>query len=380
MKRAIIATSVALLASLTLATPAQAAPPPAVPVLSTTCDGYLFANTVGSAADSAGRLHGFAGYRSSSCGNRIYYFEGAGSSWTTRSTSLAGTVVDVAQDSTGTYLLYVMEEIGTPELAVAKRGLDGRITRLAVVAPVGGTARGDRGSIVARNGKWFAVWAQAGGTTTDNDLYQFGTLYGTPGASAPVPIGSGNDMSPTLAFAPDGAVILAFTRTLSTGKIVRIARTTTGSTWSWRTAASSLPVNPDFAGLDLAVTSAGTFVTWTESVNQISQVVVADDLTGTWRRQQPPAVYDSANWDASIVASGAKVMAGYSSGDEYPNDTVNVARRTTATGTWSTVPTGGGVPGSIDSKGVAGLSLYGSTATALVISENQLYALGGLTL
>lgn len=381
MKRAVIALSLALVATLATAGPAQAAPPPAVPVLSTGCTGIIYSDAVGSAAGASGKVHGFAGYEYSGCGDRLYYFEGAGSTWTTRATSLFGDVVDVARDSTGTYLLYVINELAeTPELAVAKRAPDGTTTRLAVVAPVNGTAQGVRGSIVARDGRWLAVWSQAGSTSGDNDLYQFGTLYGTPGTTSPVAIGSGNDMAPTLAFAPDGATILAFTRTWSTGKVVRVARTTNGSTWSWRTAGSGLPINLDFASLALAVTSAGTFVTWTESVNQISQVVVADDLTGTWRRQQPPAVYDSANWDGSIVASGTKVMAGYASGDEYPNDTVAFAKRTTATGSWTTVPTGGGVPVDIDSSGVAGLSLYGSTATALVVSGNKLYALSGLAL
>jgi hypothetical protein len=366
----------------TLATPgpARAAAPPAVSVLSTTCDGFVFANAVGAAADARGRLHGFAGYESSSCGKRIYYFEGAGTSWTTRSTSLVGSVVDVAQDTTGTYLLYVINELsGSAELAVARRAPDGTITRLAIVAPVSGTAQGQRGSIVARGGKWLAVWSQGNGTATDNDLYQFGTLYGSPGTSSPVAIGSGNDMAPALTFAPDGAVILAFTRTQSTGKVVRVARTTNGGTWSWRTAGSSLPIDPYFASLDLAVTSAGTFVSWTERVDGISQMVVADDLTGSWRRQRPPAVYDSANWDGSIVASGAKVLAGYSSGDEYPNDTVNFAKRTTATGAWTEVPADP-APGSIDSKGVAGVFLFGSAATALVASGDRLYAINGLTL
>lgn len=380
MRRALIASILLSGSILATASPAQAAPPPAVPVLSTNCTGFVYADAVGAAADTSGRLHGFAGYSSSSCGRRIYYFEGAGNSWTTRATSLFGSVVDVAQDNTGTYLLYVINELSeSPELAVARRAPDGTTTRLAVLAPVNGSAQGQRGSIVARGGKWLAVWSQAGAAAGDNDLFKFGSLYGTAGTTSPVAIGSGNDMAPALAFAPDGAVILAFTRTGSTGKIVRVARTTNGTAWSWRTAGSSLPIDPSFASLDLAVTSAGTFVSWTERADFISRVVVADDLTGSWRRQQPPAVYDSASWDASIVASGAKVLAGYGSGDEYPNDTVNVARRTSAAGAWTTVPADTG-PVSIDSKGVAGMWLHGSTATALVAIGERLYAVNGLTL
>lgn len=380
MKRTVIALT-ALAATLLAGTPAQAAPSPAVKILAA-CDGFLYPDTTGAAAGANGRLHGFAGYRhSSTCGDRIYYFEGAGTSWTSRSTSLSGTVVDVAQDSTGTYLLYVMRELSeTAELAVAKRAPDGTITRLAVVAPVAGSSFDGRGSIIARNGRWLAVWSQANGTAGDQDLYQYGNLYASSGTVRPVAIGSGVDISPALTFAPDGAVVLAFARSQSSGKVIRVARTTDGRTWSWRTAGSSIPLNMDFPRLDVAVTSAGTFVSWTQSTNGISDVVVADDLTGTWRRQRPPAVYDSANWDATIIASGAKVLAGYSSGDEYPTDALLFAKRTTAAGAWTEVPTGTGVPGSIDSRGVVGLSLSGSSVTAVVFSGGELYALTGLTL
>lgn len=378
MKRAIIAAGLTLLAALTGAAPAQAVPPPAVPVLSTTCDGILYPDTVGSAPGANGRLHGFAGYRHGSCGNRLYYFEGAGSAWTTRATSLFGTVIDVAQDSTGTYLLYVIDELsGTPELAVAKRTPTGTTTRLAIVAPATGVAGG---SIIARGGRWLAVWSQRNGTAGDQDLYQYGNLYSSAGTSSPVAVGSGDDRVPTLAFAPDGAVVLAFTRTWSTGRVVRVARTTTGSTWSWRTAGSGLPINTDFPGLDLAVTTSGTFVTWTESTNAISRVVVADDLAGTWRRQQPPVPFDFASWDASLVASGTRVLAGYSNGDEYPTGGAYFTRRATGSGGWTEVPTGPGVPVSIDSAGVVGMSLSGGSVTALVFSGGNLYALNGLTL
>ncbi|HEX8629809.1 MAG TPA: hypothetical protein VF755_16710 [Catenuloplanes sp.] len=380
MKRAATVVLMTLAATLT-AVPAQAAPSPAVTVLAGGCGGYLYPDTTGSAPAADGRLHGFVGYRHSDCDGRIFYFEGAGSSWRSSPTSLTGTVIDVAQDDTGTYLLYAITELsGTAELAVAKRASNGTITRLAVVAPLPAGWGYGKGSIIARNGRWLAVWPQANGTSGDYDLYQYGTLYPSGGTVARVAVGSGVDTSPTLTFAPDGAVVLAFTRATGTGRTVRLARTTNGTAWSGRTVGSDLPINTDFPELDVAVTTAGTFVAWTEMTNQISQVVVADDLTGGWRRQQPPAVYDSANWDANIVASGSRVLAGYDSGDEYPTDTVLFARRISATGAWTEVPTGGGVPGSIDSKGVLGLSRTGGSVTALVFSGDTLYALNGLSL
>src|SRR3712207_7113162 len=48
-----------------------------------------------------------------------------------------------------------------------------------------------RGSIVARNGKWHAVWSQRNGTTGDFDLYQSGSLFSSSGTTSPVAVGSG---------------------------------------------------------------------------------------------------------------------------------------------------------------------------------------------
>jgi hypothetical protein len=384
MKRAILVLILTLTATIPMGSPAQAAPPPAVPILSAACDGFLYPDTTGMAQGAAGRVHGFVNYaRSTDCGNRIFYFEGSGSSWASAATSLRGTVVDVAQDTTGTYLLHVINELSeTAELAVTKRATDGTLTRLAVLAPVTGTSGHGKGSIVARGGKWLAVWPQAGAAAGDNDLYQYGTLYpATSSTVQPVPIGAArnNDTAPALALAPDGTTVLAFTRgAASSSKIVRVARTTTGTTYSWQTAASGVAVSNDFPNLDIAVSTAGAFVTWSSTVGGIPQVVVADNLTGRWRTQTELPAFLGSSWDPSVVADGARVMAGYSSGDEYPSDAVDIAARTTAAGPWTAVPTGGAVPPSIDSRGVVGLAAHNNLVTAVVFSGDTLYAVTGL--
>lgn len=385
MKRAILSSLVALAAGLVVPSPAHAAAPPAVPIIRAGCDGFLYPDTTGMASGTGGRVHGFVNYaRSTDCGDRIYYFEGSGASWSSSATSLRGTVVDVAQDATGTYLLYVIRELSeTAELAVAKRATDGTVTRLAIVAPVSGPSGHGRGSIVARGGRWLAVWPQSGTTAGDHDLYQYGSLYpATSTTVQPVPIGAArnNDTAPALALAPDGSTVLAFTRgAAGADKIVRVARTTTGATWSWQTAATGVVTNNDFPDLDVAVSSAGTFVAWSTLAGGIPQVVVADDLTRRWRTQTDLPAFLGASWDPSIVADGQRVMAGYGSGDEYPSDAVDISRRVTAAGSWATVPTGGGVPPSIDSRGVVGLAAQAGGVTAVVFSGDTLYALPGLS-
>lgn len=396
MKRAVSVLSLALTVTATAVTavtasPAQAAPPPAVPILTAACNGFLYPDTTGMASGANGRVHGFANYaHSTDCGDKIFYFEGSGASWRSTATSLRGTVVDVAQDNTGTYLLYVMRELSeTAELAVAKRTPDGTFTRLAVVAPVTGTSGHDKGSIVARAGRWLAVWQQAGAAAGDHDLYQYGTLYPATSAQVqPVPIGvaGNNDTSPALTIAPDGGTtttttVLAFKRGSATGtKIVRVARTTTGSTYSWQTAASGVTIDNQFPNLDVAVSTAGTFVSWSGLIAGSRQVVVADNQTGRWRTQSELPSFLGSSWDPSVVANGSKVLAGYSSGDEFPSDAFDFAKRSTAAGSWTVVPHGTGVPSSIDSRGVVGLSLYNDLVTAVVFSGAGLYAVTGLPL
>lgn len=384
MKRAFLALCLVATAPLVSAPAAHAAPPPAVPILAAVCDGFLYPDTTAIAQGVNGRVHGFANYRhSTDCDKKIFYFEGAGSSWRSGATGLVGTVVDVAQDNTGSYLLYLAQSgAGRTQLVFVKRATDGTFGQRQILADVVGDSGHNKASIVARGGRWLAVWTQPGTSAGDFDLYQYGTMYPATAQRRAVPIGSGNDTAPALTFAPDGTVVLAFKRgAVSATKVVRVARTTNGSTYSWQTAASGVSISNDFPDLDVAATSAGTFVAWTGIIDGIPQIVVADNLTGRWRTQTDlPAFLDAASWDASIVATGARAMAGYASGDEYPTDANSFAKRTSAAGAWTEVTTGGGVPGSIDSKGVAGLSLFNGSVTAVVFSGDTLYALTGLVL
>lgn len=358
--------------------------PVRIDVLRTCTDGFLYPDNVDLAPDANGAVHGFAAYRRSpTCGNRIYYFEGSGTSWTNNRTSLSGTVVSVAADNTGTYLLYIAEDVpGTPRLVVAKRALDGRISRLAVLSTVGSSATGEgNGSIVARGGKWLAAFTGPGGTAGDTDLYQAGNLYSSSTAATHlVRNGNAADSHPVLALGPDGAPTVAWRRTVGNVQSIRIARTTTGTSWAHQPVFTG-PAFGQLGQLDVTVSTAGTSVAWTEGFSGSPVVKVADNLTGSWRVQELPSQFTNGEgaWNPALVASGVKVAAGYSTGDEYPSDGAVIAKRTTVNGGWTTGPAVSGVS-SIDSYAVVGFALNGTSLTAVTVVGDTLYAVTGLTL
>jgi hypothetical protein len=383
LRRAICALTLALLATGVVATPAYAATTQST-VLRACTDGFIYPDNVDLAADANGVVHGFAAYRrSASCGNRIYYFEGSGTSWTSGRTALFGTVVSVAHDTTGTYLLYIAEDTpGTPRLVVAKRGLDGRTSRLAVVSSVASSAIGEgNGSIVARGGKWLVAFTGPGSTTGDTDLYQAGNLYSsTTAATSLVRNSSAADSSPVLTLGPDGTPTVAWRRKVGDVPSIRIAHTTTGTSWAHQPVATG-PTYAQLSQLDVAVTAAGTVVGWTQAYSGSPRVQVADNLTGSWQVQEPPSQFANGegSWNPALAVSGVKVAAGYSTGDEYPADGAVVAKRTTTGGTWTTTPAVTGVE-SIDSFGVVGYALKGTALTAVSVVGDTLYAVTGLTL
>lgn len=382
MKRVVAAVLFAVFAAGLPAAPAQAAATQST-VLRACADGFIYPENVDVAADANGVIHGFAAYRrSATCGNRIFYFEGSGTSWTSSRTALSGAVVSVAADTTGTYLLYISDTTpGAPQLIVAKRGLDGRIARLAALGAMGSAESGEgNGSIVARGGKWLAAFTRPSATAGDTDLYQAGDLYGTStGVTTLVRNGAAADSYPVLTLGPDGAPTVAWRRRVGDTQSIRIARTTTGGSWAHQPVATA-PTFARLSELDVTVTTSGTVVAWTQSYSGGPVVKVADNLTGSWRVQEPPSQFTNGEgaWNPALVASGVKVAVGYSMGDEYPSDGAVIARRPTTGGTWTTTPVGTG--SSIDSNAVVGFALKGTSLTSVSVVGDTIYAVSGLTL
>jgi hypothetical protein len=383
MNKIALLSGVALLIGTIFVAPnsASAATAP-VAVLKNTCpDGYLDSSTVAAARGGDSRVHGFANFKySDQCGDKVTYFEGAGTSWKAKATALVGKVVSVAADSTGTYLLYIIHEIGVSELAVAKRANDGTITRHAVVAPVNESLPQDgRGSIVAKNGAWFAVWPQATATPGKYVLYQAETMFGggaEPGAfylGVPTTPAS-TDTHPVLTMAPDGQPQLFFSRAAAGGGQDLLLAPGAYGAWGDATrVAAGVTISSQYAALDASVTTSTTFLSWTTGSDTGDQVVIASGSPGAWRTSTPPAGANPGTWAAHIAGSGTTVYAAFGAGDSPPGGAYLGAKA--GTKAWTTSDATTGIPGSIDTFGVAALIYNGSgKSTALIYSGHQLYA------
>lgn len=394
LSRPVLAAGVTLLMAASNPSAAVAAPvgKAAVPVLSGLCaDGYLDSGSVAAARAPGGRIHGFASFRDSrDCGDRIYYFEGYGSTWRHEPTALTGKVVSAAADSTGVHLLAVTPGTGgapgTAELGISFRnragqmsGLPYPLARVSAEQPFDG-----QGDIVAKDGRWFAVWSQYTGTPGDFHLYQATTMFGGDGepgrfaAGWPPIMPTGTN--PVLALRPEaepgaGEQPQLYWQEGRPGgpRQIRHAPGAYGAWGAVTTVAPDVTVSPDFPGLDAAATAPAGFVTWTERTAAGDRVVVADDVTGSWRRSHPPAEDDLGSWDAAIAATGRTVHAAYGTGDGSPDGAfLGVKERH---GPWSAGDITDGVPRSVDTFGVAGL-IYdrAGRSTALVFSGHRLYA------
>jgi hypothetical protein len=86
--------------------------------------------------------------------------------WHATPTSYTGEVLDVEDDATATFVLFRLDD----ELLIAKRTQAGVLTPARTIA----TGPSSGGSLVVRDGRWWAVWEAAGA------LWQAGTL-GTVG-------------------------------------------------------------------------------------------------------------------------------------------------------------------------------------------------------
>ncbi len=101
------------------------------------------------AAGADGKVHGFVNFSGVTCGRTdIWYFEGAGSSWTAVLSPYRGRVLGVANDLTGTYLLY---NDGT-NTRIAKRAGTAFTSGRPIAAPA------QTGDVIASGGKWWAVF------------------------------------------------------------------------------------------------------------------------------------------------------------------------------------------------------------------------------
>jgi len=249
---------------------------------------------VQTAADTTGRVRGFATLWGSDCNPNldityIAALTSDNSTWVRRSTGLRGFPVAAAVDTTGTYLLYV--SYPGLNLRLVKRTNDGTVsagrTLSTHVASDGSLAQG---ALVARNGRYWAVWREhvrADGTPGDEfdqtDLFEANTFTGAP-ARTRLTTSARWDGAPSLAFTSGTAFPLTLTWTnggsdygdggaqtdLKTG-----TRTATGS---WHTRVLTAAGYHNFWP-EVKVSTAATYVVWNQDGATVLGTVKAGVLS-----------------------------------------------------------------------------------------------------
>ena len=269
----------ALLSSVLPAAPAAAAVSPPAPVVRPGC---AFDEDLARAHEDAdGTVRGFyglSGNESFTCTDggiadgRIWAFTRSGGRWTSVRSPYTGKILSVTGDSTGTYLLYARGD----GIWITKRTTAGVFTAGRRLSPFGlGTRISPTGDVVARGGRWWAVWDE--NLTPDRigqtELFQAKTI-GAPLDRSRITTHPDRDGQASLALRPDGGAALVWSRhdpdrpTVS----VHLARSDDGRRWTSTTLSGDASVyRPD------VLVVGGT--TWV-ALNTRRGPTVGEDSTG----------------------------------------------------------------------------------------------------
>jgi hypothetical protein len=123
-----------------------------------------------------GLTRGFSSYFGDDCNQRIRWFEGAASSWTTARTRYRGVVMATAHDGTGTWLLFA----NAGGVRIGRRSNAGVEQAPVLVDSKGlGGALFPTGDLLVAGGRWLAVWSRQvgpGGEFAQTELFSAQTL------------------------------------------------------------------------------------------------------------------------------------------------------------------------------------------------------------
>src|SRR6266540_1312758 len=95
--------------------------------------------------------------------DRIWYFQGAGGSWTRQRSPYRGVLMAAASDGTGAYLMYRASD----GVHLAKRTPGGTFTAGRLLSDT--TNRFIAGAVIATGGSWWAVWTEQTGQNRFGD-------------------------------------------------------------------------------------------------------------------------------------------------------------------------------------------------------------------
>lgn len=189
-------------------------------------------------------------------------------------TGFVGRVMAVANDSTGTYVLYSNDT----QIRIGKRTNAGAYSSRAVDT-FGGGGSLPSGDVIAKGGQWFGVWSEQvgpGGEFAETDLFFAGSNL--PPAPVPPASSSLDDLQPTLAYSLSTPV-LVWARWDSPAvpgpSDLLVSKYISGSWQSTRTFASAGTWN---LSPDIFIGGGRTFVAWERD----GYVWVASNATGSF--------------------------------------------------------------------------------------------------
>jgi hypothetical protein len=406
--RALLAACAVLLAGLalparayTLSPRAGAGPPAvqggwtaAVPVVDPGCQPDL--GGTAAAGASGATIHGFAhwppGEFTDCRDDRVWYFQGRRARWTQSRSPYRGDVLAAAADRTGTYLLYLGRGSSglLDQVLLGKRLHDGRYLPARRLSRLAGTAVNSGvfgAALVAAQGRWWAVWAQARNDPRSSSpptfLFQAKTIGGTQAARR-ITFTPDQDTLPALALRRDGhgrvtGALLAWSHGVFVpsrqgglnveNDDIRLAHAGRSGRWSSRVVSRGSYDLQLFASL--AQVGRRTYLAWDRQSPDIdprtSRVRFTDDPSGA----TPPHVFATPGGVPKLAGKGKTVYLMWQTLD--PN-TMVVARRKAATWTGQTVRV---TPGTTQFQVPLLLTVSGGKLTALVLSgeaRNRVFA------
>jgi hypothetical protein len=186
------------------------------------------------AVDGQGTIHAFVAFTGKSCDQEppITYVSGSGGSWTPATTPYRGLVIGMAIDGTQLFLLFSNSDgVHLGQLAQGQFTPSQTLSRHSDWGPAG---EAGGGSVVAKGGKWWAVWSERADFSRPFHLFQASTMT-SAGELSRQRISSSlphalHTAGPSLALDPanPGSAALAWFVTLPNGAVVRFARARMG--------------------------------------------------------------------------------------------------------------------------------------------------------
>ena len=177
--------------------------------------------------NEAGATHGFVGC---SDHGHLFYFHGSGTSYSWTENRVLAKPLAVADDGQSTFALGIKAGTNNVLLLVRRRHSGGTtVTRIS--RHVNATTSA---GLVARDGKWWAVWDEATQSST-NALFEAKTMGGSRDRHR-LNVGPGMPFNtePTLALRPGGGVALAWHRFSNTDRGDTWVGMNGGSGWNFR--------------------------------------------------------------------------------------------------------------------------------------------------